>query len=156
MNKTLKEILIIILLSALSALLYNTFFNDDYSLIYREIAFTPGQVLSSEEAFRLSRSPDVLFIDARPAEDYAAGHIKGALNLPVRSSRNQKMVFMQKIAKEQKIVVYCIDSGCPSAERLMKELQLMGYKNIMIYPTGWLGWKEAAYPMEKGAGDEQP
>ncbi len=154
MNKTLKEILYIFLLSLFSVLLYTVFFNDNFSLVYQSVSFKPGQVISTTDAYRLLSSGEVLFIDARPQEDYIEGHIPRSLSLPVRNSRAQKMSFMQKISKEQKIVVYCIDSGCPSAERLAKELEFMGFKNVTVYPDGWLGWQNAGYPVEKGDGNE--
>ena len=154
MNKTIKEVLYISLLSVFSALLYNAFFSENYPLIYQKTSFKPGQVVSTTDAYRLLRSGEVIFIDARPQEDYTEGHIQSALNLPVRSSRVQKMTMMQKIPKEQNIVVYCIDSGCPSAERLAKELEFMGFKNVTVYADGWLGWQNAGYPIEKGEENE--
>ncbi len=154
MNKTVKEIIFIVVLSVVSAVIYTLIFNNGYSLTYKSVSFKAGELINSNEAFSLSRLSDVLFIDARPIDDYIAGHIKGAVNLPLNSSRSQKMAYMQKIHKEQKIVVYCIDSGCPSAERLAGQLRFMGYNNVSIYTEGWLGWIDAGYPIEKGGRNE--
>jgi rhodanese-related sulfurtransferase len=149
MKKTIKEILYILLLAGTSSLLYNIFFDSEFPLVYEAVEFSAGSVLTTQEALHLSKSKDVLFIDARDTDDYAGGHIKGALNLSVHSSRAEKISFFTKYSKNQKIVVYCFDADCPSAERLAKEMGFMGYKNVMIYPGGWSAWEDAGYPIEK-------
>jgi len=154
MNKLIKEIIIIFLLSAVSSLLYNAVLNKNVSLVYQKKEFKQGQILSTKDAQRLFRNGDVLFIDARTKEDYEDGHIKNAQNLPVHSSRMEKMNFMSTIPRDKKIVVYCIDADCPSAERLSSELNFMGYKNIMIYSDGWDGWEKAGYPIERNISHE--
>ncbi len=149
MNKTIKEITLILLLSVGSSILINTAINKNISIFYTEIEFKQGRDISTKDAYRLFHDGNVLFIDSRSKGDYEDGHIKDAENLPIHSSRVKKINFMNVIPRDGKIVIYCVDANCPSAKRLTGELNFMGYKNVMIYSEGWIAWESKGYPVER-------
>lgn len=73
-----------------------------------------------------------LIVDLRKAEDFANGHVKGAINIPLGKLKNE----LSKLPKDKTIVVYCY-SGQTSGMSLLP-LKLEGYKLISIskgFPT---------------------
>lgn len=67
-----------------------------------------------------------LIIDARTAQEYAQGHIKGAINIPFNMAVEQFSVL--EIRKDRKVVLYC-RSGNRSGKALAS-LKKAGYSNL--------------------------
>jgi rhodanese-related sulfurtransferase len=83
-----------------------------------------------------------VMIDIRTAEEFAAGYVEGAINLPM----NEVFTSLDKLpAKEDKIVIYCA-SGHRGAVVSMG-LHLMGYENVVNLNGGFNGWKAAGLPV---------
>lgn len=89
-----------------------------------------------------------LLIDARTPQDYAAGHIPGAVNLSVAQVSGIDGDIDPRIAKFGKLIVYGNDPGSVSAMALGKRLISSGYKGVRYYPEGMMGWKAAGLPVE--------
>jgi rhodanese-related sulfurtransferase len=83
---------------------------------------------------------DTIFIDARLARDFKAGHLDGALSVPVDSNDVYRNQVTANIAKDAKIVLYCQSSGCQFAEKVAENLISDGFTNISIYKGGWMDW----------------
>ena len=62
-------------------------------------------VLGREELLALLKDPAVALVDVLPAESYAAGHLPGALNLPLARVREDAARLLPD--QGQKIIVYC-------------------------------------------------
>ena len=98
------------------------------------------------QAYKLFKQ-NIIFIDARANEDYKAGHIKGALNLPYYNFDPYKKI-LEKIPKNDILVTYCAGSDCDLSILLGKQLFEMGYKRVYIFFDGWNEWEKAKYPTE--------
>lgn len=91
---------------------------------------------------------DVKLIDSRPTKKFNAGHIPGAINLPLDVLKKEPAV-MEKIApvKTAKTIFYCAGRECTlsvdSAEIFKKD----GYTNVLVYRNGIPGWNEKAQPL---------
>jgi rhodanese-related sulfurtransferase len=85
----------------------------------------------------------VLWVDARPEEDFARGHIPGAMLLNEDEWDAQLRTFLTAWAPERKIVVYCSAQSCNAshavAERLRNEA---GLKDVHVLEGGWEGWQK--------------
>lgn len=92
---------------------------------------------------------DTIFIDARFSRDYEAGHLEGALSIPVDSNDVYMNNVTNNIAKDAHIIMYCQSSGCKYAEIVAIKLQEDGFRNISIYKGGWMDWKENNIKEEK-------
>lgn len=90
-----------------------------------------------------------LFIDARDKEDFLAGHIQGAVNIPFDDLENYYPE-IEKINKDRIIVTYCGGTDCDLSILLGNKLSEMGYKSIYIFFGGWTKWLNAGFP---AAGD---
>ncbi|MCG2824396.1 MAG: hypothetical protein L6364_12050 [Desulfobulbaceae bacterium] len=85
-------------------------------------------------------------VDVRDPEEFAAGHIPSAINLPLASFASQSGV----LDKEKKIIVYCNSGG--RSYNAYRKLKKLGYEknNQAIFAD----WKEAGLPVEKTAKQE--
>ena len=85
----------------------------------------------------------VLWLDARPDEQFEEGHIDGALQLNQDHWNDQLRTVLTAWAPERKVVVYCSRLTCHAshevAERLRKEA---GLTNVYVLGGGWEEWQE--------------
>ncbi len=82
-----------------------------------------------------------VFIDARLKHDFDAGHISGAISIPVNSTASKRETLMAAIPRDARIVVYCQNSGCDFANKLGIKLKADGYEDVVTYRGGWEQWK---------------
>lgn len=80
-----------------------------------------------------------MIIDGREAEEYAEGHIKGAVNIPMSEFRSR----LDEIPKDEKVVVHC-RSGQRSYN-MIRALKQRGYTNIYNMDGAFLGVSEYEY-----------
>jgi rhodanese-related sulfurtransferase len=94
-----------------------------------------------------------VFIDGRPAHEFAEGHITGAINIPYEEIRTktpeEKKQMVKDINENAVIVTYCSGKKCDISIDVAYELFDLGYKSINIYLGGLEEWVEKGYPTEK-------
>lgn len=108
-----------------------------------------GLTISITEAARLYQQNKAVFLDARPAELYQEGHIKGALSLPWQNVDEKVMEIMDKIQPEDTIITYCDGPTCELSEMLAKFLKDMGFENVHVLVNGLTQWKQNHLPVER-------
>lgn len=92
--------------------------------------------ISMEQAVRMmERETDYVILDVRTPEEYAAGHIPNAINIPNETIGASEISALPD--KDQLILVYC-RSGRRSKEAAQKLVSL-GYTNIVEF-GGILDW----------------
>jgi rhodanese-related sulfurtransferase len=102
--------------------------------------------VSVDKAQALVLSADVL-IDVREADEYAAGHLAGAVNLP-RGLLEFKLSATPALeARDLKVVLYCKTSG--RAALAANSMQSMGYLNVTSIDGGYDAWLAAGKPVVK-------
>lgn len=84
---------------------------------------------------------NTVFIDARLARDFQAGHLEGAISIPVDANDTQRHNAVANIGKDARIVIYCQSAGCPYAGVVSKKLKADGFSNISIFKGGWREWE---------------
>ncbi len=139
----IKEAVVIIVLAAVFAILYNSFAANGLDIIYQPLQITPGSALNINDFNRIRKQSSVILIDARSKEDFQNGHIPNALNLPLNSPRSTKTQFLSKFPKETLFVLYCINTECTQAERLERQFNLLGFTNTHVFSGGWEAWQKA-------------
>jgi len=108
------------------------------SSIWQERPVDSGQItLAQAEAW----GDNVLWLDARPDTDFAAGHVPGALQLNEDRWDELLPAMLTQWSPERKLVVYCSQQSCNAshevAERLRKE---DGLKEVYVLQGGWEEW----------------
>ncbi len=104
-----------------------------------KMAFTTGPV----ELERMMKNKEVNVVDVRAAEDYAEGHIPGAVNLPKDQWHSLKGLRKDKIN-----VLYCYSQVCHLAATAAVQFAEQGYP-IMELDGGWRWWKDDGFDVEK-------
>ena len=94
----------------------------------------------SERKVQKLLDSDTVFIDARFARDYKAGHLKGALSIPVDGNDVERQEATADIPKDSRIVMYCQSSRCKYAEIVAIKLKDDGFSNISVFKGGWVEW----------------
>lgn len=107
-------------------------------------------------AQKAQEAEGLLFIDSRGRDDFAAGHIPGALSVPLdRVQRSGKTAPGSTWAGTldfpgaQTLVVYCEGGDCQTSISLAKIIHDKGYKDIRIFAGGWAEWHAAGLPEER-------
>ncbi len=108
------------------------------------------QMIHLEEAKSLFESGTSLFIDARHEFDYKLGHIKGAMNIPLKEFDTRKDT-LNTYPKDNSIVVYCDGVECNSSIEFAAKLFADGFTNVKIFFGGWKEWTANQLPTEKTA-----
>lgn len=99
--------------------------------------------LSTEEFNSLNHAGHLTVIDARSDEDFAAGHIAGAINIPTQAGRSVRSGRLKNVPTSSQLVVYCQSLNCPYSQVVSQRLHLDGYSNIAILDGGWMEWKSS-------------
>lgn len=82
------------------------------------------EAVTSDELVSRIREGDVTLLDVRPSEEYDAGHIKGALNVPVEELGKR----LQQLKKRTEIVAYCRGPYCVMALDAVQLLKKRGFR----------------------------
>ena len=93
-------------------------------------------------------SGNVIFVDARYAEDYETGHIPGSVLLPFELFDDYWAGVEPRLPKDKKIVTYCSGEDCELSLFLARILRDKGYPDIAIFYGGALKWQENHMPMD--------
>jgi rhodanese-related sulfurtransferase len=101
--------------------------------------------LALADAERLT--PPVIWLDARPDEEYAARHVPGALSLNEDRWDELLPKFMAVWQPGTRVVVYCNSQECDAsravAARLRHEYRI---NDVFVLQGGWNAWLEAHKP----------
>ena len=91
------------------------------------------------------RRGEVTLIDVRPEEEYQAGHLPGALSMPLESL----LELLPSLPQDQQIVAYCRGPFCVLSHRAVKILHSNNRRAIRL-TDGVPQWLEAGLPIEVG------
>jgi rhodanese-related sulfurtransferase len=94
---------------------------------------------------RRMRDGDVTVIDVRPAEEYHAGHIPGALSIPVAQLRRR----LAEIPKGREVVAYCRGPYCVYSVEAVEVLRKHGYRARRA-EEGLPDWRASGLPVAAG------
>ena len=109
-----------------------------------------GEFITLEHAKELWYASGVLFLDAREPDDYAAGHIGNALNLPAQSFAQHFGDIAPLLTPNAEMVLYCDGIECDLSHRLRENLRQLGYTNTHLFSNGWSTWRQAGLPVVPG------
>jgi rhodanese-related sulfurtransferase len=86
----------------------------------------------------------VLVLDVRPPEEYAAGHLPGAVNIPIKQLENR----LAELPKRKEIVAYCRGPYCLMSFDAVDKLRKRGLRARRLQ-DGFPEWKAAGLPVEQ-------
>lgn len=101
--------------------------------------------ITLKELRKRMRDGDVTVLDVRPAEEYRAGHIPGALSVPVPELTRR----LGDIPKSREVVAYCRGPYCVYSLEAVTLLRKHGYRARRV-EEGLPDWRAAGHAVEVG------
>jgi rhodanese-related sulfurtransferase/biotin operon repressor len=102
--------------------------------------------MSRDELLGKLRTGDVTVLDVRPEDEFAAGHLPGARNLPLDHLADE----LPELGHDNEIVAYCRGPYCILSFEAVAEMRKSGF-NARRMEDGFPEWKAAGLPVETGA-----
>jgi rhodanese-related sulfurtransferase/DNA-binding transcriptional ArsR family regulator len=115
--------------------LVRSYFNDRDSL----------EPVSRDELLRLTRAGSVTVLDVRPEDEFALGHLPGAVNIPLRALELR----LSELDPAQEIVAYCRGPYCVLSYEAVAALRPRGFK-VRRLEDGFPEWRAAGLPVISG------
>jgi len=103
-------------------------------------AFEP---LSRQELRRRLKDDVVTLLDVRPGEEFAAGHLPTAINIPLRDLPRR----LRELPKSREVVAYCRGAYCVLAFEAVALLRKRGFTAVRL-EEGFPEWRAAGLPVE--------
>ena len=158
LKKVLVQVPSLMFLAGLLALGVNEIRSDRIPLVGEwaaETRFTDsageGRAIPLDGARALFDADTALFLDARPAGEYAKGHIRGALNLPWQAVEQRFIEIADRLAGGKTIITYCDGETCDLSHELARFLREMGFDNVRVLVNGLTLWQKAGLPTDGGS-----
>jgi len=131
-----RQALVVAALSLLPGVGQAIYFRDKVS--WRS-PIPPSEMVSVDQA--RSWGGNVIWVDARPDDEFARDHVPDALSLNVDRWNEVRPQFLAAWSPGKKVVVYCSAQSCDLArevaERLRKEAQV---PDVFVLEGGWEAW----------------
>ena len=104
----------------------------------------PKPNIANHERVRTAVRRPVL--DVRPEDEYALGHVPGAINVPLQALKNH----LAKFNRSKEIVAYCRGPYCVLSFEAVALLRERGYK-VRRLEDGMPEWRAAGFPVVEGS-----
>jgi rhodanese-related sulfurtransferase/DNA-binding transcriptional ArsR family regulator len=101
-----------------------------------------GQPVTRDQLQQLAKTMPVTVLDVRPAEEYAAGHIPGAVSIPFNELADR----LAELPDGGQIVAYCRGAYCVLAHDAVRLLAAHGHDAARL-ADGMLEWRLADLPV---------
>ncbi len=105
----------------------------------------PGELepISSIELLDRMRGQSVTLLDVRPADEFAAGHLPGAVNVTLGELEER----LAELPQDREVVAYCRGPYCMLSVDAVRALQERGYR-VRRLQEGMPEWRAAGQPVE--------
>ena len=104
-----------------------------------------AELVPFAELLKRARSKQVVILDTRPAAEYVAGHITGAISVPADDLQRR----LQTLPKDKEYVAYCRGPYCVYADRAVELLRAKGRRARRML-DGFPEWRAAGLPVASG------
>ncbi|RCV90080.1 ArsR/SmtB family transcription factor [Billgrantia montanilacus] len=100
------------------------------------------EAVSRDELLAGLASGEVALLDVRPEEEYEAGHLPEAINIPLEQLGDM----LGKLPRDREIVAYCRGPYCVLSHEAVQRLRQLGYR-VRRFEEGYPEWKAAGLPI---------
>jgi len=115
-------------------LIVNTFFKSKDSL----------EPITHADLLKRIKAGLVTILDVRPPDEFAAGHIPGSINVPLKELER----YAREFSANTEVVAYCRGPYCMLSFDAVEQLRKKGFKAKRL-EDGFPEWKKAGFPVEK-------
>jgi rhodanese-related sulfurtransferase/DNA-binding transcriptional ArsR family regulator len=103
------------------------------------------QPIDRDALVKRVRKGEVIVLDVRPAAEYSAGHIPGALSIPIQELKRR----LSELPKSKRIVAYCRGPYCVFSDQAVELLRAKGFQAVRL-DEGILDWRARGLPVAVG------
>jgi rhodanese-related sulfurtransferase/DNA-binding transcriptional ArsR family regulator len=103
--------------------------------------------VAPKELLRLAKRGEVTVVDVRPWAEYAAGHIKGAIHVPLEELEDR----LKQLPRDREVVAYCRGPYCVLAFSAVERLRAQGFRARRL-EDGFPEWKALHLPVARSNG----
>lgn len=100
------------------------------------------EAIPAAELLERLRSGTVTLLDVRPSEEFAAGHLPGAINIPLDELERR----LRELPAGREVVAYCRGPYCALSHEAVQLLRREGLKALR-FEQGYPEWKAAGMPV---------
>lgn len=104
------------------------------------------EAVSREQLLERLAVGDVVVLDVRPEPEYAAGHLPGALNVPLAELELR----LAQLPGDLTVVAYCRGPFCVTSDDAVRTLKAAGRRALRLV-DGYPEWAAAGLPVEKAS-----
>jgi rhodanese-related sulfurtransferase len=101
--------------------------------------------VTRKQLLKLIREGAVTVLDVRPPDEFALGHVPGAVNIPLRALKQR----LAEINPDREIVAYCRGEYCVLSFEAVALLRARGFK-VRRLEEGLPEWRAAGLPIKVG------
>jgi rhodanese-related sulfurtransferase len=101
------------------------------------------EAITRDDLLRRLRRNDVVLVDVRPSEEFDAGHIDGAVSIPLDEFDQR----LEELPADCEIVAYCRGAFCAYAHQAVRHLRQAG-RTARRLEGGWPEWQLAEHAHE--------
>ena len=111
----------------------------------REYLGEDVEAIGRDELMERLRRGDVVLVDVRPSEEFAAGHIESARSIPLGELGDR----LAELPADREVVAYCRGPFCAYAHEAVRILRAAG-RRAQRLEEGWPEWRLAGAPYAVG------
>jgi ArsR family transcriptional regulator len=102
------------------------------------------EALSRKELLHRIQQSQVTVLDVRSTDEFAAGHLPTAINIPMNELRQR----LKELPQSQEVVAYCRGPYCVFSYEAVAELRKLGFAARRL-EDGYPEWKAAGLPVQR-------
>ncbi len=123
------------------------------SLCFSTLALAETVQITSKDAIKYLTEPlpNMVFLDIRTPQEYAAGHIPGAILIDFYSPQFKEKLDM--LDRDAPYVLYCRTGN--RSGRSLQILNAMGFTQIYHMRDGIIGWNTNDFPLRYGQNSQR-
>lgn len=123
---------------------YKALLHQDYESWYHVDGAT---TIDAAKARALHLRGDTTFVDVRPRQQFAMGHVPGAWNLGINEELSEESL-ARVVAKDEPVVFSCVGKYCSHSAWACAKALTWGFSEVYYFAGAIPEWKEAGYPVE--------
>jgi len=102
------------------------------------------EAVPAREVLERAKKGLVVVLDVRPAEEFSAGHLPGAINIPIQQLEKR----LRELPKRKEVIAYCRGPYCLMSYDAVSLLRARGMKARRL-EAGLPEWRAAGLPVER-------